>query len=136
MGASRVHEVLVMRLVEEIRGNYGVDMDLALYSECSLMDQFPVPPIIDKYRPDVYAKEVGGERLIIGEAKTPKDLETERSLEQITSFVKHLANAGNGILILAVPWYMTPAANNILRSIKNKFNVDNVTFSVLEKLPG
>lgn len=136
MGASKVHEVLVVHLVDEIQNSYGLEMDLFLRTECSLLEQYPIPPIIDNYRPDVFAEEVNGSLVIIGEAKTPKDLETARSLQQIISFINYLERTGNGVMLLAVPWHAVPTAKNILRSINNKFNIVNVSFSVLEKLPG
>lgn len=74
------------------------------------------------YVPDVYYnyKNI----IIIGEAKSEKDLETSHSIEQYKSYIKYLnLHASNGkkcILIIATPWQASISAYKILKTLINK----------------
>ncbi len=62
--------------------------------------------------------------IIIGEAKSEKDLETSHSIEQYKSYIKYLnLHASNGkkcILIIATPWQASISAYKILKTLINK----------------
>ena len=87
-------------------------------------------------RPDLYAKRTRDNLLIIGEAKTPSDLETKHSIGQYKSFLNECENhKGPSLIIMAVPWDFQRAAQNLLASLVGK-NQERVEIKVLEKLPG
>ena len=63
--------------------------------------------------PDVRAFGRGLE--VVGEAKPHGDLETPRSLRQITKFMRYVEQMTNAHLVLSVQWHSTPTAWNLLR---------------------
>ena len=75
------------------------------------------PPRIGNFVPDVYASDVPTTRTVIGEAKTPKDLETDHSRQQIAAFLDHLAHTPNGLFILAVPPSLKPRARWLVKEL-------------------
>src|SRR3712207_431503 len=72
------------------------------------------PNRIGGFVPDVYAFDAPLTTVIIGEAKTQDDLETERSRKQITAYLCYLGQQQTGILILAVPWQAKRRAQAIV----------------------
>ncbi len=85
------------------------------------------------YIPDVYYNF--NNLIIIGEAKTEKDLETWHSTKQIESYINHLkryeSSEYNTILIIAVPWQASITAYRIL---KRMISSDNITAIVINEL--
>ncbi len=55
-----------------------------------------VPPRVNEYQPDIYARSVSEGVLILGEAKTPHDIDSGRSRGQLAAFIKHLEQVGDG----------------------------------------
>ena len=77
---------------------------------------------INEFIPDVIACTLKNpEKIIIGEAKTPKDLETRHTLMQLLAFIRYCAQKNNGtMLIIAVPWYYHRRARQIVSIIERK----------------
>jgi len=73
---------------------------------------------IGGFTPDVYACTVPDAVRIVGEAKTPGDLESERSARQLAAFADHLALYENSLLLIAVPWRAAPAARSLARQLR------------------
>lgn len=80
----------------------------------------PRPPNIGGAVPDVFAKFVNGDAVVIGEAKTSRDLESPRSMDQIEQFYGYCARRRGSMLILAVPWTHENAAHLLLRSVRRR----------------
>ena len=74
-----------------------------------------VPPVIDGYRPDVYAatKQI----VVVGEAKPPWDVETRRSEHQLGAFLHYVEQQPCRHMVLAVHWTSSATAKSVLRSI-------------------
>ena len=91
---------------------------------CCIQDELPDslnhPPItLEGFRPDIYYHYKN--LLIIGEAKTNKDVSRKHSRAQYESYIKECsAFSGEAFMFLAVPWLEEAEAHNILRSIKKK----------------
>jgi len=81
--------------------------------------------INNEFRPDVFAQDNNG-RIIIGEAKTTKDLETSHSKNQIKCFIHYLMKKEDSVFILATPLISINTAKNLLRIIKRKLGAENV----------
>ncbi len=92
------------------------------------------PPTIEGFIPDVYIPNAPGTLVIIGEAKTAKDLENNHSIAQIGAFLHRCSQTSDSILVLAVPWHMTRLGKNMLRYLKYRVGADNVRTEVLERL--
>jgi len=93
-----------------------------------------VPPQINQHQPDLYAHADSGKNLILGEAKTPCDIDTDRSLGQLSAFIKHLESRGAGTLILSVPDHSAGLAKTMLRFLRNQLNVSNIRLEVYDQL--
>ena len=94
------------------------------------------PPKIGGFIPDVYVPSAAGKRLIIGEAKTGRDLERKHSLDQLVAFLRVCSQAENPVFVLAVPWDMVRLAQAIMIDLRNRAGAHNVNTNVLEKLSG
>jgi hypothetical protein len=62
-----------------------------------------VPPILETYRPDIYAVERGSGRTVIGEAKTADDIDNNHTKRQLDAYFRHLAEGAAGEIWMAVP---------------------------------
>jgi hypothetical protein len=91
------------------------------------------PRSINGFVPDLYA-ETANRRLIIGEAKTRHDVETNHTKQQLEAFLIRCNQTPDSWLILAVPWYLTRCAGNLLQQIQKRISTNVNTF-VIEKLP-
>src|SRR5439155_11336946 len=94
------------------------------------------PPAIGGYRPDVYARDAPVTMVIIGEAKTSQDIETEHTKKQFTAYLTHLTMVGQGILIIAVTWKTVAAVRRVLGRIVCDENVkgNSVKVVILDEL--
>lgn len=90
------------------------------------------PPRINGHVPDVYAVDAPPTVMIVGEAKTQKDLETIRSREQIGCFLDHLAVRPNGVFILAVPLEAAATARGIIGALCRERSPGPTRFVVLD----
>lgn len=78
----------------------------------------PVPPLISGYRPDIIAHPpANGPDLLIAEAKTNRDIDSQHTLDQINTFVEHLQTRprGVGTFVLAVNGCVADRARTVLR---------------------
>jgi hypothetical protein len=71
--------------------------------------------MIEGFRPDLYASSGVLQTVIIGEAKTAKDVETAHSREQYRAYARHLAVCARPTFILAVPWHLRVRAKTLMR---------------------
>ena len=97
------------------------------------------PPKIGGFVPDIYVHHGANNSLIIGEAKTGRDLETRHSLDQLDAFLGRCSQYENAMFILAVPWDMARLAEAIIRQLQNRSagpGKHAVITKVLEKLSG
>ena len=75
------------------------------------------PPSIEGYVPDAYVmlNERGG--VVIGEAKSMRDLENSHTEAQVTAFLRRCGMAEGSAFILAVPWPVERLAMALLRKL-------------------
>lgn len=91
------------------------------------------PFIIDSFRPDVYAKSRRFDREVIGEAKTPGDLDTTRSKKQLEAFLRRTAVNSSHALILATQWDYVRHADSILKHLCNSINILQPNYAILDQ---
>ena len=94
----------------------------------------PRPPMVNGHVPDVYAPSHGSTGAILGEAKTASDLESDRSLRQLTDFLRHCSFSKSSCLVLAVPWTHVIAARNLLATLKQRTETLDVKSCVISEL--
>jgi hypothetical protein len=132
---SRTHAILVTAIVSWVHetccqapGIVRVDSaDTAIGTR---------PPAIISYVPDVYISNAGGYDVIVGEAKTARDLERPHSQAQFAAFLSWCGRHSDSLLVVAVPWYMTRAARNLIRHLQQRTNTQRVRTIVLDRLGG
>lgn len=91
------------------------------------------PPVINQYRPDIYVDYKGV--LIIGEAKTERDLDCSHSKRQFESYLMTCEMyEGKSYLIVAVSNFVEASARNMLKSIRKRLNVMKTEHHVISPL--
>jgi hypothetical protein len=111
------HQLLVKKLFKAFLDVVPSDCRGLIQKDCSESRSLP-PPTSQGYRPDMYY--CFNRLLIIGEAKTGKDVSRQHSRNQYEAYIKEcLCFQGRAYLFLAVPWLEEAEANNILRSFRN-----------------
>lgn len=137
MSESSAHALLVSKLLEWIKENITPKDDLCILVDGSSSPPESRPPTIGGKVPDVYVKSVGPDRLVlIGEAKTSQDVETEHARDQFRCYLDHLKWQRRSILLIAVPWHKARLAKSIVRRVQEEQNAEHVRVHVLEDLPG
>lgn len=136
MGESALHMMLVNRLADWIENSLlGGDSGYILIDDPDRCAQ-DKPPIVYGFIPDVYVMNAPGHGIIIGEAKTTRDVEDNHAIEQYQAFLRKCAESEDSLFVLAVPWHMVRLAESILKELKIKIGAEEVKTRVLEKLPG
>ena len=103
MPESEMHARLVKAIIAHLARRLDVIDEIRVRDDSIQPIRGERPPRIGNFVPDVYATDVPTTKIVIGEAKTTKDLETEHSRQQIAAFLDHLTHTSNGLFILAVP---------------------------------
>ena len=134
MAESRTHRDLVAQLRYWIAMEF-CDNDLgSVFVDDGDPETGPTPPRIDGYQPDVYCQVTGTDRVVVGEAKTETDLETERSMHQLLAFLKFCELRRNSCFVIAVPWYAERTATNTLGNLKSRHGLSNACVVVMPQL--
>lgn len=136
MPESIQHRDLVIRMETWVHENFSryhwlsVSIDNAAFPGAD-----DVPPRINGCLPDLYAADVPETFCIIGEAKTTKDLMSDRSQRQISIFLDYLTiKPGNNIFILAVPGGSTNQAIGVMRNSRYRLRDRNLKIFVLNEI--
>ena len=98
--------------------------------------RFTKPPNTYGFVPDLFARRKSEGGIIIGEAKTVRDLENPHTRAQLTAFLKRCSEEMNSMLVLAVPWHMERFAKNLVRSISHQESHCGVEVVILNRLQG
>ena len=134
MPESITHMELVQKLFDYVR-DVWMDGD---GGQILLDDQeWPTsarPYTVNGHTPDLYARNHATGLLVIGEAKTPHDLETKRTAMQLRSFLSRCSEESHSVFILAVRWYMTASALNLIRLTKRRHRLHSVPSVVINEL--
>ena len=94
------------------------------------------PPAIGGFVPDAFVELAAQEIMVVGEAKTWRDLESRHTREQLGTFLQWCRLNQRGVLVLAVPWPVTRLASMIVRSLQRKHGCGSVRTIILDKLGG
>ena len=91
------------------------------------------PPAISGYIPDTYVAldELGS--VVIGEAKSLKDLENSHTESQIIAFLKRCSFADGSAFILAVPWPVERLARSLMTNLQYREGLPHVASLVLSE---
>ena len=134
MPESDEHSNLVAILREHISERFCAgDEDRVL---CDLRDgaSSARPPSIGGYVPDAYAMLNEQGRVVIGEAKSMRDLENSHADSQITAFLKRCGLAEGSVFMLAVPWPVERHARSLLMKSKIREDLLHVETVVISEV--
>ena len=134
MSESAEHRRLVERILAHIEDRCGDTDALVVFDDRSGVVG-EKPPRIDRFTPDVYAYDTPNNMTVIGEAKTISDLRSERSREQLSSFLGHLEFRQNGCLLLAVPWSVADEARTLVSKLQVEILAKSVAVTILDGVP-
>ena len=130
MSQSDVHRELVIQVVAELEGRYP---RISVVSDLQKKPGDPVPPMIDGFRPDVYAKLPANlSASIIAEAKTDKDIDKSHTYSQITAFINYLERRSSGSFILATTGHGADLAKTTLQFLYHNVRSANTKLSVYD----
>lgn len=118
-GESSRHSVLVERLIAVVKSKHSAPRGMLILADHRAFGD-DRPPQIGGFTPDVFASDVPETFRVLGEAKTPGDLESERSFRQIAAFLDHLSLRAPSTFYLAVPWLFVPRAQYLIRSLRRE----------------
>ena len=129
MSQSEEHKTLVEMVAAAIEKRHpgtalNVDLQQAPGDE--------LPPLIDGFRPDVYARNSHTGLVVIAEAKTDNDIDRNHTYDQITSFIEYLERLKIGNFILAVAGTGADRAKTLLRFLCKELNVRNTMIEVFD----
>lgn len=134
MAESLQHLKLVRAILSYISREHQEVSYLATLHDLPGLIRGEKPPRISGFAPDVYAMDAPRTVTIIGEAKTLRDLETDRSRWQIRAFIKYLKDKQRGVFVLAVPWQAVPRARGIVRGLAHDVESPSTELVVLDGL--
>lgn len=126
-GESLHHVRLVESLIRHVELHFRPARGLLLLAD---HHRFGInrPRTIDGFIPDLFASDLPTTFEIVGEAKTPSDMDTPRSRRQLQAFLDYLRIRPGSVFLLAVPPYVRPRAKAVLQDIwKPEFDAVSVT---------
>jgi hypothetical protein len=116
-GESVRHVRLVEKLIQNVEAHHQSPRGLMVFADHHRFGGNR-PPRIGGFTPDLYAHDLPATFRVVGEAKTPDDLISDRSSMQLRAFLDHLALHPGGVLYLAVPFFSVARANLVLHTIR------------------
>lgn len=114
---SKAHEELVDMILKWL-DQKDLGADAQIFSDSVGVLGGAKPKKIGGYIPDVFCTIPGIGHTIIGDAKTPKDLETRHSRKQFEAFAGYLADhCASGELVVATRFEWAACARGILNNL-------------------
>jgi len=136
MSESQSHINLVNDLVHWISMNHlNNDPGFVLVDKPN-NDRSRRPPPIGDYCPDVFVQNPPAHKVIIGEAKTIRDIENIHTLNQFEAFLNFCNLNQPSLFVVAVPWCMSRFARNLVSKIQMKTETKSVETVILQNLRG
>lgn len=136
MPESEEHSSLVVMLRSYIADRFCDGETVRIFTDSTNSESSMRPPSIAGYVPDAYVvlNELGA--VVIGEAKSLKDLENSHTEAQVTAFLKRCGLAQGSTFILAVPWPVERLARTLLSSLQAREGMPYVDTVVLSEIDG
>jgi hypothetical protein len=114
---TEAHETLVKMILNWL-DKRGFGGDAQVFTDAVGMLGSTKPKKINGYIPDVYCEVPGLGHTIIGDAKTPNDLETRHTRAQLEAYADYLAtHRASGELVIATRFEWAGSARSILKNL-------------------
>ena len=134
MVESNLHKSLV-KIIGRWINSYSSE-EMIVYTDAEDSFSGNIPPKIDTFIPDIFAKEMNSKYVIIGEAKSSqRDLESEHSEKQLIAYLRYCKNKPNSIVVLAVPFNIVNCARSLVQAMKKQNQLTLVKTEVLTSIP-
>lgn len=104
-----------------------------VFTDSVLSESSTRPPSIEGYVPDAYVKLNEQGRVVIGEAKSMRDLENAHTDAQVKAFLRRCGMAEGSVFILAVPWPIERLARALLTNFRVREGLPTVEIVVLSE---
>jgi hypothetical protein len=114
MSETPTHIRLVGLIVDWINVHHARTPGLCIFCDCPPILETEKPAPIEGFFPDVSAATTPPAVTLIGEAKTIEELETPRSYQQLSAFLRFLSARPKPVLIMATPWQAVATAKNLM----------------------
>lgn len=126
---SQAHKEYVQNAIDYIFRHFGVDNSQIA---ADLGDASVLPPIsVDGFRADIYVNTA--DLIIIGEAKTDKDIDNNHTLAQFASYVKEVKSFNKGRhIVMSGSMAAYPTIRNFIRRFRKKNDVPGITFHTVD----
>ena len=128
MSESNEHREMVLLMAKTLQNRY---IDIRVSSDMRNRQGNCIPHIINGYRPDIIAFH--GKKTLIGEAKTSKDIKSNRSELQIKTFIKSVEQRESSF-ILGIYGQEANHAKTILRFISCELEIRRCQLEVFDGL--
>lgn len=132
MPASYDHELMVKGLTVWAKSKESPFENCQLYSDCTLIPKYEMPPILNGFRPDIFAISKDNTAFLVGDAKTSTDVESNRTREQLTGFIEWLSSKEMGYIVLGVPWVSKASAMSLLKFLLSSNSKMNITPVIID----
>lgn len=129
MSQSEQHRNLVIQVVKVLEARCPL---MSFITDVQQNPGDPVSPVVDGFRPDVYATGESESSIVIAEAKTDGDLDNKHTNKQVISFINYLERRRNGFFVLSVTGYGANRAKTLLRFARQVTNVTSTTIAVFD----
>ena len=114
---SRAHEELVEMILNWLDPS-SLAPDAQIFTDGVGILGSAKPQKIGGYVPDVLCRIPSSARTIIGDGKTPNDLKSRHSKDQLEAFATYLAQFGKkGEIVIATRFQWAPRARRILNNL-------------------
>ena len=136
MPESEEHSNLVLMLRSYITDRFCDGKTVRVFTDSKNSESGMRPPSIAGYVPDAYVvlNELGA--VVIGEAKSLKDLENSHTEAQVTAFLRRCGIAQGSAFILAVPWPVERLARALLSNLQVREGLSCVDTVVISEVDG
>ena len=119
MSESQEHHDYVCKIYEYVK-KY-IASEKKSYIKADLLECEKPSMVYEDQVPDVMYHD--GDTLIIGEAKTIKDYNTEHSYKQYEAYMKECSLfPGEARIVVYVPWQLSISASNHFKILKEKYS--------------
>lgn len=118
------HAKLIEIILKYVKKTYSGTQALIILDDRSQFIGSEKPPRINGFVPDVYVQDMPETFTLIGEAKTARDLESERSKLQIIAFCEYLSKCETATFILSTEWKMLATGKCLMRYVQRQLPPD------------
>lgn len=112
MSQSEEHRLLVLSVSDALTARHP---EILVTADLQAAPGDAVPPLIDGFRPDIYAQLPNTGSIVIAEAKTRYDIFNNHTENQARTFLKYLDRKVNGRFILCASGRGADHAKTLLR---------------------